>query len=244
MLRQTALCLSVATIVWSPCHAAGPDRAASARAAAPIDVTGYWVAAINEDWRWRVLTPAKGDYGNVPLNNRGRRLADSWDPQRDLANGDGCKAYGVGGVMRMPTHLRISWADENTLRIDTDMGQQTRLVHFDPDEADGAGTLQGKSVGNWEDNSLHIETTDMAPGYLRRNGIPYGDKTVINEWVDQHSTFGVDWLTITSEVVDPEYLSRKFVTNASFKRSKKADWSPAACGAGGGAVIEGNRIVR
>ena len=48
------------------------------------------------------------------------------------AAGNQCKAYGAGGIMRMPTRLRIGWQlTTDTLKIETDAGQQTRLLHFD-----------------------------------------------------------------------------------------------------------------
>ena len=56
---------------------------ATAKAAAVIDLTGYWVAIVNEDWRWRMMTPAKGDYSSLPLNAEGHRVADTWDPEKD-----------------------------------------------------------------------------------------------------------------------------------------------------------------
>ena len=53
------------------------------RAAAPVDLTGYWVSVVTEDWRFRMVTPPKGDYASVPLNAEGRRVADTWDPSKD-----------------------------------------------------------------------------------------------------------------------------------------------------------------
>lgn len=41
------------------------NAASSARAAAPIDLTGYWVSIVTQDWRWRMVTPAKGDYQHI-----------------------------------------------------------------------------------------------------------------------------------------------------------------------------------
>ena len=41
-----------------------------------LDLTGYWVAVINEDWRWRMITPDNGDFAVVPLKIEGRRMAD------------------------------------------------------------------------------------------------------------------------------------------------------------------------
>ena len=112
---------------------------------APIDLTGYWVAVITEDWRWRMVTPAKGDYASIPLNVAGKNLADTWDPAKDEAAGEQCKAYGAPGLMRGPTRLHITWLDDTTLKLETDYGMQTRLLQFaPPGPAPTAGpSLQG-----------------------------------------------------------------------------------------------------
>ena len=89
--------------------AGGPPAARAA--AAPIDLTGQWVAIVNEDWRWRMVTPPKGDYASVPLNDEGRRVADTGTAAQDGA----CEAYGAAALMRMPTRLRIRWDGDDTL---------------------------------------------------------------------------------------------------------------------------------
>jgi hypothetical protein len=132
----------------SPPPAAAPR---SARAAARADLTGNWVAQVTEDWRWRMITPPKGDYASVPLNAEGRNVADAWDLARDNETGEQCRAFGAGGIMRQPTRLRIAWADDNTLRVETDAGQQTRLFRFDKGRAPGAErTWQGDSAAEWQ----------------------------------------------------------------------------------------------
>ena len=71
-----------------PQRATGQGRGGpppTARAAAPVDLTGYWVSVVTEDWRFRMVTPPKGDYASVPLNAEGRRVADTWDPSKDGA---------------------------------------------------------------------------------------------------------------------------------------------------------------
>src|SRR3954466_16164384 len=65
----------------------------SPRAGAPIDLTGYWVSVISEDWKFRMVTPNKGVYDSLMLNAEGRRLADAWDPAKDEAAGEQCRAY-------------------------------------------------------------------------------------------------------------------------------------------------------
>ena len=86
--------------------APAPQR--TAKAAAPIDLTGYWVSVVSEDWRHRMMTPRKGDYESVPLNAEGRRAADSWDLAKDDAANLQCKAFGVGGIVRQPGRIHIT----------------------------------------------------------------------------------------------------------------------------------------
>jgi hypothetical protein len=124
---------------------------AGARASAPVDFTGYWVSIVTEDWRYRMVMPAKGDYASVPLNPAGRREADGWDPANDSAGRDGCKAYGAAAIMRMPGRLHVTWSDDNVLKIETDAGTQTRLLHFgDGDAPAGPNEGQGYSVARWQ----------------------------------------------------------------------------------------------
>ena len=100
------------------------------RAAAPVDFTGYWVSVVTEDWRWRMVTPARGDFAGVPLNATARKIGQAWDPAKDEAEGNQCKAYGAAGIMRVPGRLHITWQDDTTLKIETDQGTQTRLLQF------------------------------------------------------------------------------------------------------------------
>ena len=119
--------LMLAVVVQAAAQA--PKTPKTPRDAAPFDLTGNWVSVVTEDWRWRMLTPSKGDYSSVPLNPEGRKTADTWDPAK--AASDGCRPYGAAAIMRVPGRLRIAWENETTLRIDTDAGQQTRLLLFD-----------------------------------------------------------------------------------------------------------------
>src|SRR5512142_2748316 len=104
--------------------------AQTARAAAPIDLTGYWVSVVTEDWRYRMVTPARGDYQGVPMTPEARKIADDWDPAKEEASGELCKSYGAPALLRVPGRLHITWQDDQTLRMDTDAGKQTRIFHF------------------------------------------------------------------------------------------------------------------
>jgi len=140
-----------------------PQAARTPRTAPPLDLTGYWVSIVTEDWRWRMITAPKGDYRAVPYNNEGRKLAESWDLAKDNASGNQCKAYGAAGIMRIPGRLHITWETDTTLKIETDAGRQTRIVHMIGARTTGGGlvgealrakpaqaTLQGYSIGTWQ----------------------------------------------------------------------------------------------
>jgi hypothetical protein len=123
--------------------------AGTARALSPIDLTGNWVSIVTEDWRFRMVTPPAKDYASVPLNGAARAVADKWDPAADEAAGNACKSYGAGNIMRVPGRLHISWQDDTTLKIETDAGQQTRLLHFTGTPG-GDPSWQGYSQASWE----------------------------------------------------------------------------------------------
>ena len=216
----------------------------SAREAGPVDFTGYWVSLVTEDWRFRMLTAPAGDYEGIGLTARGREIANAWDPQADVATGNACKAYGAGGIMRIPTRLHITWADDNVLQVDTDAGMQTRLLKFGPAQDNaGAGSLQGVTSASWllereggrfgpaTWGSIEAETTDMAPGYLRRNGVPYGSNAHLTEYYELLvGGDGTEYLTVISILEDPEHLTQLFTTSSNFKREADGSkWNPEEC---------------
>ena len=179
---------------------AGPGRAGgggaapqNAKAAAAFDPTGYWVSVITEDWRYRMVTPTLGDYQGVPMTPAARKVADAWDPAKEEASGDVCKSYGAPALLRVPNRLHITWQDDQTLRMDSDAGKQTRLfILAIGSPPPGPPTLQGDSTAEWErgggrgatDGSLKVTTTHLRAGFLRKNGVPYSENTNLVEYFD------------------------------------------------------------
>ena len=212
-------------------------------AAAPFDMTGYWVSIVTEDWRWRMVTPAKGDFASIPTNPAGTQVGQQWDPAKDEAAGEQCKSYGAPAIMRVPGRLHITWQDDTTLKIETDAGQQTRLFHFGEFQPPaGSPSWQGNSNASWElaggrrggpptGGSLKVMTTGIRPGYLRKNGYPYSEKTTLTEYYDRTSeSNGDSWLIVTTIVKDPMYLAQEFVTSTHFKKQADAtNWNPQPC---------------
>jgi hypothetical protein len=223
-----------------------PGSPPAAKALAPFDLSGYWVSVITEDWRFRMVPPARGDYQGVPMNPEGLKLADAWDPARDEASGDQCKYYGAAALMRIPGNLRVAWQDDNTLKIDADAGTQTRILHFGNWKSGGERSWQGESVANWElpraqgpaaapapSGALKVVTTHLKAGYLRKNGVPYSENATLTEYYDV--VRGVDatpWLVVTGMVDDPQYLRMTFITSSNFKKvADGAGWDPSPCSA-------------
>jgi hypothetical protein len=220
------------------------------QAGAGEDLTGYWVSLVTEDWRWRMMTPPKGDYPSIPLNAEGRRVAEAWNPAKETAD-DRCKAYGAGNIMRVPTRLHIMWENENTLKVETDAGQQTRRFTFGPRTAPVAtaaatdGGLQGVSVASWEyaggrgpragspipPADLKVVTTGMRAGYLQRNGVPYSANAGVTEYFHRVAEPSGDvYLLVTTIVEDPQYLNSRFARSSHFKREPDGSrWKPSAC---------------
>src|SRR5690349_20592266 len=220
-------------------RAAGQDRggveaaASTPKASAPMDLTGYWVALVTEDWRLRMVTPRKGDFQAVPMTEQARKVANAWDPAADEAAGNQCKAYGAAAIMRVPARFHITWPDENTLRVDTDSGMQTRLFRFRaPPGAPGQRTWQGDSIAQWQrPASLKVVTNNLRSGYLRENGVPYSENAAVTEYFDIAPVpTGGQVLLVTTIVEDPQYLREPFIVSSQFK--KEADgskWDPTPC---------------
>jgi len=219
------------------------------KATAPFDMTGYWVSVVGEDWRWRTY-PVKGDYGAAPLNAEARKVADSWDPAKDAAAGDQCKGYAAPLVMRVPGRLHVTWQDDQTLKIETDAGNQTRMFYFTNPSATLAEGWQGASKAEWDagnagagglfgppqggppSGSLKVVTTKMRPGYVTRNGAPYSSNAILTEYYDLiKEKTGVEYLVLTSVIEDPAYLTQPMWTAVHFKKQKDgAGFNPVACG--------------
>jgi hypothetical protein len=239
---------------------APPAGPRTAKAAAPIDLTGYFVSQIVDEWRFRV-SPIKGDILYMPLTPEARRVANAWDPAKDEAEGNQCKAYGAVGVMQRPGRLHITWEDDNTLRVDVDAGTQTRLLHFAAPPADkGTPTWQGYSYAQWQvpggvlmdlggqgfvlsgvgrgrggpppkTGSLKVVTTNMKPGYLRKNGGPYSANAVLTEYFNLLTgADGQQYISLTAFVEDPMYLTGPFLRTYEFKKQPDAaGWEPTPC---------------
>ncbi len=221
-----------------------PQPPRSARDSAPIDLTGQWVSIVTEDWRFRMVTPERGDYPGLPLTPAGKAIADAWDPAKDEADGNQCRSYGAPALMRVPGRVRISWKDDSTLEIQSDAGRQTRLLHFGDAPAASEPSWQGLSHAEWvfqgggrgrppTNGSLKVVTTGLKEGYLHKNGVPYSADAVLTEYFDLlHEPDGSQWLVVKAIVDDPNFYTQSPITSSNFRKQKdRSGWDPEPCSA-------------
>jgi hypothetical protein len=254
MMRRKYLlssCRAVAALALLAAHLnaqgrGGAQAPKTPKAAAPIDVTGYWLSVVSEDWRFRMVTPPKGDYLGVPLNAAGRKIADAWDPAKDEADGEQCRNYGAANIMRQPGRIHITWQNDETLKVEADAGTQTRTYYFGAPPGRG-GDWQGVSKASWEftpvggfgfgppriapGGSLKVVTSNLKPGYLRKNGVPYSANAVVTEFYDRvDEPTGESYLLVTTTVLDATYLFQPLQTSVHFrKQSDASGWNPNPC---------------
>jgi hypothetical protein len=245
-------------------HAQGPAQGrgqgpaappVTARAAAPFDITGYWVSLVTDDWRYRMLTPPKGNVDYLPVTAEARRVTNEWDPAKDAAAGEQCKAYGAGGIMRLPARLHITWDDDHSLKMDVDAGTQTRRFFFESTPQLAAvhpptePSWQGYSIARWDFppagrgavapgrggagriGQLRVVTNRLRPGYVRRNGVPYGANATVTEYYVHLVDQGQEYLVVTTIVDDPMYFQPAYIKTYEFKKQRDATgWNPRPCG--------------
>jgi len=184
-----------------------------------------------------MVVPPPGDYMGVPMTAEAGKVAATWDPAKDEASGDTCKAYGAPALLRQPEHLHITWQDDQTLKLETDAGKQTRIFHFGNWKAPaGPPTLQGDSNPAWETTgvrSLKVTTSHLKAGYLRKNGVPYSENAVLTEYFDVLKEHNGDVMLVATIITtDPQYLREPFIITSHFKKQDTdAGWNPSACSA-------------
>lgn len=246
VLTAIAVALTLSAVGLGAQQGARGGPPPTPRAQAPVDLTGDWVSIVTEDWRWRMMTPPKGDVSSIPVTAEARKVTEAWDPARDTAAGEQCRAYGAPAIMRIPGRIRMAWENDTTLRIDTEAGTQTRLFRFgSPPPPAGAPTWQGNSVARWQvaggrrgagarGGTLEVVTTGMRPGYLRKNGVPYSANARVSEYYNATSEPNGDrWLIITTVIEDAQYINGRWVTSTHFKKVPNgSSWTPTPCEAG------------
>jgi hypothetical protein len=214
-LKTLLLMLSITSGLCAQFGPPAPATPAPGKPGAPIDLTRYWVAYVTEDWRWRMVTPLKGDAASIPTNTKSRKMLDQWDPSKD------------GPRVSNASPMRgtaPSWQGYSSAKWESGLPPVNPPVFF----ALGVASRLGA-----RSRSLEVTTTQLRARYLRKKGVPYSDKTLLKEYNDVFSEPNADtWLMGMTVVEDPTYLAIPLVTTSHFKKIADASgWDPEPCSA-------------
>ena len=182
-----------------------------------VDFSGEWAPLYHEDAPERLPGPELGDYTELPINAAARMRADSWDADRiSVVEQYQCRPHGSDYSMRGLGNLRV-WRemDQTTQRL---VAFRTHMLAWDSERTIymdrrphppeyAAHTWQGFSTGVWEGNMLTITTTHLKENYIRRNGVPRSDQAIVTEHWTRHG----DYLTVTTVIDDPVFLTEPLV---------------------------------
>ncbi|MEQ1575237.1 MAG: MBL fold metallo-hydrolase [Vicinamibacterales bacterium] len=194
---------------------------ASSPASAQIDFSGEWGQRVHEDQPDRAPGPAVGDYMGLPINDAGRRKADSWDAAILSSREHQGKPHPSTYSQRGPSNIRISkMVNPVTQEIVAfemygTFGRATRTIWLDgrahPSES-APHTWAGFSTGRWEGQMLTVRTTHIKMGWLQRNGVAHSDQaTMIEHWFRYENN-----LMIVSFVDDPIYLAEPLIRTTNW----------------------------
>ena len=97
--------------------------------------------------------------------------------------------------------------------------------------------LSGITVGRSADlialngGKLHVETTNLTAGFLRKNGVPYSADTTVTEYYNLlREPDGTEWFVVTTRIHDPENLVVDYIHSTNFRREPdNSSWNPTPC---------------
>jgi hypothetical protein len=202
-------------------------------AAAQFDITGEWGTRTNEDQPHRIPGPDLGDYTGLPLNEAGRRKAESWDASALSQPEQQAKPHPAQYFMRGPGPA-VRWTkivDPVTGRLVAftmvgTFGRADRTIWMDgrPHPSEYAEhTFAGFSTGEWVGNALKVTTTHMKTAFIQRNGSPSSYKAVMTEMFVRHG----EHLMMLSVIDDPVYLEEPMVRTANWTLAPGQHVGPA-----------------
>jgi len=201
---------------------------------AQMDLSGEWGQKMHEESGERGGGPEIGDYTGMPVNDRARMQADSWDAAKWTLPEHQCEPHPADYAVRGPGSMRI-WSDIDPVTKEV-TAWHTMIMWMNPERTvymDGRPhpspyaphTWGGFSTGKWEGDMLKVETTHLKEGWLRRNGLPRSEKATMTEYFLRHG----DYLTVVTIVKDPVFLTEPFIRTSDWILNPGYAPTPQAC---------------
>src|SRR5215510_12596426 len=192
-----------------------------APASAQLSIVGEWAGRYHEDQGDRVPGDVQGDFTGVPINEAGRRYAESYDVRRVNLLEHQCEPYNLPHIYRGPLQFRI-WEEKDPATqeviaykqyIGTYMQYRTIWMDGRPHPPDYAPhTFMGFSTGKWNGDILTVRTTHIKKEFYRRSGIPSSDMATVVEHYIRHGNL----LSHVMIITDPVYLTEPYVNSEEF----------------------------
>jgi hypothetical protein len=205
----------------------------STSAMAEIDLSGYWAARFHEDIPERIPGPDMVEFHGVPINEANRARGLAWDPSILTLEEYQCRPHPSDYYTRFSNHRIWKEVDSTTQQtvawhIRKEWQAAERTIWMDGrarPPAYAGHSFQGFSLGQWEGDTLVVETTHLKESYMRRNGLARSDKATFREHYTRHG----DFQTVIAVIQDPVYLTEPFIRSSDYALNNKANINPYPC---------------
>src|SRR5215467_15614957 len=183
--------------------------------------SGVWAERVHEDSYERSGGPPLGDYQGIPLNDAGRRKADSHDhsewslPEFQCRPHPGPYQWRALGAVRISEDIDPVSRELRGYHLEY-LRSMDRWIYMDgrshpPEWA--PHSWSGFSTGKWQGNMLVVTTTHLKGAYLRRNGASFSDNATMMEYITRHGNY----LVVTMIVTDPVWLEEPFIQTTHYE---------------------------
>lgn len=134
---------------------------------------------------FRVWLPSErirtSEYMDLPLTDSARAVKTSWDSVTDDPQ-IGCQPIGMPEAMFSPNPIEfIRNREDITLRLEEWDNVRTIYMTADTSLHNQQATIMGYSVGQWEENTLVVRTTNIDYPWMDYEGTPQTEEAVVTE---------------------------------------------------------------
>jgi hypothetical protein len=167
------------------------------------------------------------DGDNIALTAKGKAAYKHFD-EKTMHPGTECVPTPAPFLMITPDLKRVTRGD-GVILIDGEFDNARRTIHMDASSHEGAAvSIQGHSIGHWQDGSLLIDTTLFAPHAMGNGyGVPSGAKKHMTERLTPDA--GGTTVMYHFEVTDPEFLAHPLQGDILWKYRPNLVYAPPKC---------------